>query len=252
MAPSSYHVNETVECKIYPMKQLRMAEMITEVTGSNALANRLAPSDSAGHDWYRFVLSYPPHLVRTYLDRFGATERSLVLDPFFGTGTTLVECKKRRVPSIGLEAHPMTHFASSVKTQWAIDRDALLRHARMAAELARAELEGQRVGVGPDAAAMSISNEQSIILPEEAQKLLLAGSISPRPLHRVLVLLQTLGHCRNDVFHPYERLALAKALVYSIGNLWKPAFWSRSRSWPGKAGRACDRSLVSERRIDGS
>ncbi len=172
---------------MYPMKQLKMAEMITEVTGSNALANRLAPSDSAGHDWYRFVLSYPPHLVRTYLDRFGATERSLVLDPFCGTGTTLVECKKRRVPSIGLEAHPMTHFASSVKTQWAIDPDALLRHARMAAELARAELEGQRVGVGPDAAAMSISNEHSITLPEEAQKLLLAGSISPRPLHQVLV-----------------------------------------------------------------
>jgi len=56
--------------------------------------NRLALSDRAVHDWYRFVLSYPPHLVDEYLIRLGATKDSCVLDPFCGTGTTVVECKK--------------------------------------------------------------------------------------------------------------------------------------------------------------
>jgi len=29
--------------------------------------NKLRAEDSSVHDWYRFVLSYPPHLVRDYL-----------------------------------------------------------------------------------------------------------------------------------------------------------------------------------------
>ena len=56
--------------------------------------NRLRPEDRAVHDWYRFVLSLPSHLVRDYLEAFRVDSRQRVLDPFSGTGTTLVECKK--------------------------------------------------------------------------------------------------------------------------------------------------------------
>ncbi|MEB3339020.1 MAG: hypothetical protein VKJ46_16230, partial [Leptolyngbyaceae bacterium] len=52
--------------------------------------NRLSAEDRSAHDWYRFVLSYPPHLVRDYLQRFGMDHTHRVLDPFCGTGTTLV------------------------------------------------------------------------------------------------------------------------------------------------------------------
>ncbi len=33
--------------------------------------NKLYAEARAVHDWYRFVLSFPPHLVRDYLTRFG-------------------------------------------------------------------------------------------------------------------------------------------------------------------------------------
>jgi adenine-specific DNA methylase len=69
--------------------------------------NKLRAEDSSVHDWYRFVLSYPPHLVRDYLTRFKVSSDMTVLDPFCGTGTTLVECKKLGVPSVGIEANPM-------------------------------------------------------------------------------------------------------------------------------------------------
>src|SRR6266487_2191457 len=84
----------------------------------SAEANKLGSGDRVAHDWYRFVLSYPPHLVRDYLARFDAFSEKLVLDPFCGTGTTIVECKKLRVSSIGVEAHPMAHFASATKVDW--------------------------------------------------------------------------------------------------------------------------------------
>jgi tRNA G10 N-methylase Trm11 len=66
----------------------------------NGEANKLSFEDRSVHDWYRFVLSFPPHLVRTYLSRFGVTERQRVPDPFCGTGTTIVECKKLGIPSL--------------------------------------------------------------------------------------------------------------------------------------------------------
>src|SRR5215211_2485107 len=91
--------------------------------------NKIYVEDAAAHDWYRFVLSYPPHLVRDYVQRFGLSNEHLVLDPFCGTGTTLVECKKLGIGSVGIEAHPMSHFASQVKVDWGPDPDALIEHA---------------------------------------------------------------------------------------------------------------------------
>ena len=82
----------------------------------NGNANRLDPQDRAFHDWYRFVLSYPPHLVRHYLSTVNLEPRQVVLDPFCGTGTTLVEAKLAGIQAVGIEANPFVHFASSVKT----------------------------------------------------------------------------------------------------------------------------------------
>ena len=87
--------------------------------------NRLYPEDLPVHEWYRFVLSFPPHLVRAYIERFGLSSEQWVFDPFCGTGTTLVECKKLGIPSIGLEANPVVHFAAQVKTNWRVDPEAL-------------------------------------------------------------------------------------------------------------------------------
>jgi len=194
-----------------------MTDFETVLGAPNATMNRLALADNAAHDWYRFVLSYPPHLVRHYLERFGVTERSRVLDPFCGTGTTLVECKKQGIPSVGIEAHPMTCFASRVKTDWIPDPDDLLVHAREVADVARAQLAAQGIE-DPLLVEANGRHDYRTLLPETA-KLLLTASISPRPLHKVLVLLEVLQRHRDSRFQDHERLALAKALVYSISNL---------------------------------
>ncbi len=184
--------------------------------------NRLRPEDRAVHDWYRFVLSFPSHLVRDYLSAFGVDSRQRVLDPFCGTGTTLVECKKLGIPSVGIERNPMAGFASRTKLDWSIDPDTLVSHAKEIAGLALDRL--RREGIDDFGPAPLFRAEPPPVaglrtLPPERLSLLLKNSISPLPLHKTLLLLDALEEHRDDPFHAHERLALASALVSDIGNL---------------------------------
>ena len=184
---------------------------------SNGVANKLNATDQPAHNWYRFVLSFPPHLVRDYLHRFGADPETVCLDPFCGTGTTPVECKKMGVPSIGVESHPMSFFAAQVKTEWMVDPQGLLDHAQRIAERVIAELADDGIsdeGVSPESSSPSLRT-----LPAEAHSLLLTNSISPLPLHKTLVLLERLRETSGSQYHRHELLALAQALVTVIGNL---------------------------------
>lgn len=185
----------------------------------NGSVNKLLPDDRPVHDWYRFVLSFPPHFVRDYLTKLGAGADQLVLDPFCGTGTTLVECKKLGIPSVGIERNAMAHFASQVKVDWTPDPDGLAAHAGEVAERAHAELEAQGIGEGPLFSTVSAVNARLLGLEPEQEKLLLADSISPIPLHKTLVLIDCLNQMRDDRYYRHEVLALAKGLVQSIGNL---------------------------------
>lgn len=182
--------------------------------------NRLSVNDRAAHDWYRFVLSYPPHLVREYIQRFQVNEESCVLDPFCGTGTTVVECKKLGIPSIGLEPNRMAQFASSVKVNWQVDPDGLIEHVHSIA--GRAEewlkdtgIEDIPILFGPD----NKHRDNLRTLQSEQMRLILTDSISPLPLHKTLILLDSIESYRDGRYYEHERLALAKAVVFSISNL---------------------------------
>jgi DNA modification methylase len=184
---------------------------------SNGRANRLDPRDRAFHDWYRFVLSFPPHLVRDYVKKFELKKNSIVLDPFCGTGTTLVEAKLAGMKSIGLEGNPFPHFASSVKTDWDLDADELTSHAKQIAKKVLTILKSQ--GIDDD---LSFDNSRPLDLKKllpEAEKLILTNSISPLPLHKSLVLFETLMEYKDEPFYRHALLALGNALVFKISNL---------------------------------
>lgn len=118
-------------------------------------ANKLSVDDRAAHDWYRFVLSYPPHLVRDYLRRLPAHDEQRVLDPFCGTGTTIVECKKLGISSVGVDAHPFSHFASATKIDWQVDPTELEESAHCVSATALRELEQNDIVDDPSPALIA-------------------------------------------------------------------------------------------------
>ncbi|MDX9993171.1 MAG: DNA methyltransferase [Anaerolineales bacterium] len=183
---------------------------------SNGRANKLDPKDRAFHDWYRFVLSFPPHLVRDYIQKFNLHQQSVILDPFCGTGTTLVEAKLANMKAVGIEGNPFPHFASSVKTDWDLDGDLLLLRARQIADETNKILRSQKID---DNFPFETEHKNLKSLSPDAEKLILTNSISPLPLHKVLVLFENLKQFENEPFYRHALLALGNALVFKISNL---------------------------------
>lgn len=181
----------------------------------------MADGDQAAHNWYRFVLSYPPHLVRTYLEEFASSGSEVVLDPFCGTGTTLVESKKHDLSSVGIEANFMAAFASRTKTDWSVDPERLLSEARKIAHRAASafdevKLEEHAAEAKQTAERRSLFGLRS--LDEEQEKLILKGSISTVPLHRCLTLKECIDESPAEIRN-HLLLALAWTIVNVAGNI---------------------------------
>ena len=56
-------------------------------------------------------------MIKALLNFMAVTEQSIVLDPFAGSGTTLVECATIGVPSVAVEINPALCFVTLVKHQ---------------------------------------------------------------------------------------------------------------------------------------
>ena len=74
------------------------------------MANRQAPV----HRWVPWIAGYSKHFVADALARYVA-EPGVVLDPFSGVGTTLVEADLAGHEAVGFEINPYAAFASRTK-----------------------------------------------------------------------------------------------------------------------------------------
>jgi len=75
-------------------------------------------SDYGTHGFHRYVGRFPSHLIRALVNSFGATKKDVILDPFCGSGTTLVEARMLGVPAKGIEISPLSAMMSRVKSQF--------------------------------------------------------------------------------------------------------------------------------------
>lgn len=88
----------------------------------SSLSARFGSSNSARkesnyltHGLHRYKGKFYPQMARALLNISGAKEKDLVLDPFMGSGTTLVESWLLGIDSLGFDINPLAHLVTKTK-----------------------------------------------------------------------------------------------------------------------------------------
>jgi DNA modification methylase len=73
------------------------------------------------HQWYDYLEDFPHHLLEESINKYDLKKGDIALDPFCGSGTTLVSSNLFGLNAIGIDANPLMCLVSDVKTTWDID-----------------------------------------------------------------------------------------------------------------------------------
>src|SRR5258706_15050566 len=74
-----------------------------------------SPSQGFTHTFYRYPARFSPQFVRAVIQTF-SRRGDCVLDPFMGSGTTLVEALAHGRHAIGTDINPLALFLARTKT----------------------------------------------------------------------------------------------------------------------------------------
>jgi len=70
------------------------------------------------HRWFRFSAGFSAQWVQSVVGASGLSHDATVLDPFAGSGTTLIACQAADVSVVGIEAHPFVRQVAEAKLAW--------------------------------------------------------------------------------------------------------------------------------------
>lgn len=111
-------------------KHKKYSDRILRFTKSNSLSLKLFDNEQSIsdlnkhgviHKWYDYLEDFPYSLIEDKIREYKIKHDSLVVDPFVGSGTTLVSANMFHCNSVGFDANPLMTFISEVKTTWDID-----------------------------------------------------------------------------------------------------------------------------------
>ncbi len=107
-----------------------MANSIQKDSTSTFIDNMSLPL----HRWYRYSAGFSAEWVESMINEYLASSQLskdavTVMDPFAGSGTTLLVCDKMGISSIGYEGHPFVYKVAKAKLSWPADTDLFIREA---------------------------------------------------------------------------------------------------------------------------
>lgn len=178
-----------------PLVALRESALETTYV---SIGNRRTASP---HEFYRYPARFPPAFARAAIDAFTSVG-DLVVDPFVGGGTSLVEARLSGRPAIGSDLNHLAVFVSKVKSR-PLRGDALDAVERWAAGLSH-QLRGARTPPG--------LNEWV-----EAGYLRNVDDTELRPVRRVLAkVLETLDSIDNGPARDLARCAILRTGQWAL------------------------------------
>src|SRR6266702_1257771 len=155
------------------------------------------------HDWYRIVLGFTDRVVAELINQFQVKPGELVLDPFCGTGTTLIECMKRQIRSVGIDANPSSVFAARAKANWSLQSGHLLNLLRDVRQLTRRRFLRQKT------ACKRYQTSAYLV----ASGMIKRGWISREPLRKAIAIKNAIAALQAD--KPYQD-ALTLSLIAEV------------------------------------
>ncbi|HEY0752812.1 MAG TPA: hypothetical protein VGD98_02440 [Ktedonobacteraceae bacterium] len=94
------------------MQQIEMfpQEPRKEILPTNITANRYPV-----HRWFNFIAGFSPEFVTDCIQKANLSTDEIVIDPFAGLSTTLVQASFNNIRSVGFEVHPFFYDMSLAK-----------------------------------------------------------------------------------------------------------------------------------------
>lgn len=178
------------------------------------------------HSAYSFALDFEADLVANLLGRVTVDERTTILDPFCGTGTTLLESKLRGFPSVGVDANPVCVLVSKAKTDWGLNVSDVPKASQLVLGLASSEYQshGLRHLKAKAAGERYTPLSNPIFARSAAGRYLVSsglirrGWISPRPALKTLLIAEALWKLPERPKN-FLLLSLLGLLIPEISNM---------------------------------
>lgn len=83
----------------------------------SSLLNFSDESDKFRQRWYRYKEGYSTKLVKKIIRDYSVENKGVILDPFLGSGSTIIAANELGMEGIGFEVNPFSFFLSSLKLE---------------------------------------------------------------------------------------------------------------------------------------
>ena len=200
------------------------------------------------HNWYNFVLGYSPEFPEYLINKFKIGKDDLVVDPFMGTGTTLVTCKEHGIKSSGLDANDYFIDVAKTKLNWALDseklsEEKLLLITTINKKMNNLDFEDDdfeitlnqkkpqlQLGIEDDVLVLEKTKKKTnkvnykAVAEKQRTKLLDLRYISDKPLAKFVVIKKAIEDVVIDAHKPFFMLALSSIIVPISNIRYGPGF----------------------------
>lgn len=107
------YANKNLKAFIYGLEN--RFNIRNEADFFSQLVNFSKNKDIQYHGWFKYREGFSHTLIKELIHRCGMAQDEYVLDPFCGSGTTVVEAALNGFSGIGIDINPMSAFISEVK-----------------------------------------------------------------------------------------------------------------------------------------